>query len=275
MNTEKETLNDHDIYLEERKTLFNFGNRKHIDVTNIINEIETTVYKELKSYGFKRYGRTLHRFVSEDISQVIHFQAGKNEYSGKLRVNIGIRIPECVERKIENQNPNKKYYQECECTIRSTLGEIRDGTELWYNLRKDTTKITRMIVDEIIQEVLPVFDKLSTRQGILAYRRLYPLFDTMNSHLILLEESLIYVKLNDMVKAKELFDTYYNMQIEEYNKAFEVGKRHFLRKGERIVHGKQDITAEEDGFVILYGTSHAHIEYLERLATELGFVRKD
>lgn len=65
---------------------------------NKVDEIENAVYNELKQFGFRKHGRTLHRFVSDDISQVIHFQVGRNNLSGKMCVNIGIRIPERVER---------------------------------------------------------------------------------------------------------------------------------------------------------------------------------
>ena len=47
-----------------------------INTTQIVDEIEAAVYEHVKPYGFKKHGRTLHRFVSEDISQVIHFQSG-------------------------------------------------------------------------------------------------------------------------------------------------------------------------------------------------------
>jgi len=41
-----------------------------INTTQIVDEIEAAVYVHVRPYGFKKYGRTLHRFVSEDISQV-------------------------------------------------------------------------------------------------------------------------------------------------------------------------------------------------------------
>jgi hypothetical protein len=32
----------------------------------------------------------------------------------------------------------------------------------------------------------------------------------------------------------------------------------------------QDITAEKDGYVTLYGANHGHIDYLDELAVALG-----
>ena len=50
--------------------------KTEITTTQIVDEIEAAVLEHVKPYGFKKHGRTLHRFVSQDISQVIHFQSG-------------------------------------------------------------------------------------------------------------------------------------------------------------------------------------------------------
>ena len=43
-----------------------------------------------------------------------------------------------------------------------------------------------------------------------------------------------------------------------------------IKKGERVVFMGQDITAEKDGYVTLYGANHGHIDYLDELAVSLG-----
>ena len=86
---------------KKRDTVFDFWKKKtKVNTTQIVDEIESAVYAYLKPYGFKKYGRTLHRFVSEDISQVIHFQSGMpiDGMGGLLCINLGIRVPECFER---------------------------------------------------------------------------------------------------------------------------------------------------------------------------------
>ena len=100
--------------------MFDFLKKKtEINTTQIVDEIEAAVYEHVKPYGFKKHGRTLHRFVSEDISQVIHFQSGMPSHgmSGLLCVNLGIRIPECSERTFQPQAEKKKYYHEYECMM--------------------------------------------------------------------------------------------------------------------------------------------------------------
>ena len=120
-----------------------FKKATEINTTQIVDEIEAAVLEFVKPYGFKKHGRTLHRFVLGDISQVIHFQSGMTTkgMGGQLCVNLGIRIPECSERTFQPKTENKKYYHEYECTIRSRLGTVSGKQETWYDLHKKTDKI--------------------------------------------------------------------------------------------------------------------------------------
>ncbi len=107
--------------------------------TESVDLIEKIVYEHLKPLGFRKHGRTLHRFVDGDISQVVNFQNGcppKGVYD-ILWVNLGIRIPECAERKFSIEEPLKKYYHEYECNIRTRLGSLVDGKDTFYDLKKD------------------------------------------------------------------------------------------------------------------------------------------
>ena len=248
-----------------------FKKKTEINTTQIVDEIEAAVYAHIKPYGFKKHGRTLHRFVSGDISQVINFQCGRSisPVSGHLCVNIGVRIPECSERAFQPQTEKKKYYHEYECTIRSRLGIISGKSETWYNLHKKTDKIIKSIIDEIDQYVLPAYEVLKSREAILAYRKDYPLLDNMVS-VSLLDECMIYGYLGNIEKAKELFELYYQSAVNEYNDLVKNGRKQYLKKGEHVVFMGQDITAEKDGYVTLYGANHGHIDYLDELAVCLG-----
>ena len=249
-----------------------FKKQEKINVTEIADEIERRVYPALKPLGFRKYGRTLHRFVSEDISQVIHFQSGMptKGMGGLLCVNLGIRIPECVEWTFHPSEEKKKYYPEYDCTLRSRLGTVSGKEETWYDLRRGAEKIAEDVLDQLTGIVLPAFDVLSSREAILAHRREYPLFDTITPHLILLDECMIYGHLGDLEKAKEKFEAYYRSAVREYEDQTKNGRRQYLKKGERVVYAGQDITAEEDGWVTLYGASHRHIEILDQLAKDLN-----
>ena len=192
-----------------------FGIRRisEIDTTKNLDSIERAVYEALKPHGFKKYGHTLHRFVSEDISHVVNFQTGQ-AYRGEthlLYVNVGIRVPECMNHNFASEKPLKKYYHEYECNIRSRLGEVKSEMESCYDLRKPADSLIPDILEQIQEYVLPVFDALNSRDAILEKRRDYPYFDTMNNHLILLEEAMIYGRRDDLSKAGELFNQYYNL----------------------------------------------------------------
>ena len=242
-----------------------------IKTTQIVDEIESAVYAHVKPYGFKKHGRTLHRFVSEDISQVINFQSGmpRDGMSGLLCVNLGIRIPECSERSFHTDTEKKKYYHEYNCTIRSRLGTVSGGKETWFDLHRKTDKITKKIIDEIDHYVLPAYEVLSSRDAILAHRKEYPLVDNLFNQ-ITLEECMIYGHLGNIEKAKQLFEEYYQSAVDEYNDLVKNGHQQYLKKGERVIFMGQDITAEKDGYVTLYGASHGHIDYLDKLAVSLG-----
>lgn len=243
-----------------------------INTTQIVDEIEAAVYEHVKPYGFKKHGRTLHRFVSEDISQVLHFQSGMPSHGmGELLcVNLGIRIPECSERTFRPKTEKKKYYHEYECTIRSRLGIVSGKQETWYDLHKSTGEIIKSIIEEITQYVLPAYESLNSRDAILEHRKDYPLLDDLERRLILLEECMIYGRLGNIQKAKQLFEEYYQSAVDKYNDLVKNGHKQYLKKGERVVFMGQDITAEKDGYVTLYGANHGHIDYLDKLAVSLG-----
>ncbi len=182
-----------------------------LDTKETIDLIENAVYAELKPLGFRKHGRTLHRFVDGDISQVINFQCGQayREETHLMWVNIGIRVPECELRSFEPEESLKKFYHEYNCNMRSRLGEVKGENETTYNLHGSIEEIITDILGQIREYVLPAFDALKDRQAILEKRREYQNFDKLNCRLILLEEAMIYGRMGDLDKASELFNLYY------------------------------------------------------------------
>lgn len=252
--------------------------RKKISSTERVDIIEAIVYEYLKPMGFRKHGRTFHRFVDGDISQVVNLQNGltaKGIY-GVLWVNIGIRVPECVERKFAVSETTKRYYHEYECNIRTRLGVLVDGKDTFYDLNKQPEKIAADIIDRIKKYVIPVFDVLNDRDAILMRRANYSTFDESAAHYILLDEAMIYGRRGDIEKASELFNRYYRNALGEYNSDFENGIETYLHKGETLVYRNtktgetETIVAKKDGNIITYGALRCHINYLEALASELG-----
>ena len=83
---------------------------------------------------------------------------------------------------------------------------------------------------------------------------------------ITIDLSSIYEQLDNLQSAYQTVET----AVKEYNDLVENGHKQYLKKGERVVYMGQDITAEKDGYVTLYGANHGHIDYLDELATNLG-----
>ena len=246
--------------------------------TESVDIIEKIVYEYLKPLGFRKYGRTLHRFVDGDISQVVNFQNGcpqKGVYN-VLWINLGIRIPECVERLFNITEPVKKYYHEYECNMRTCLGTLVDGKDTFYNLRKDPNKIGKDIVKRLEKYVIPVFNTLDSRDAILKHRREYVNFDELNNHLILLEEAMIFGRRGDLAKATHLFNNYYQHILAQYNHKLEHGTQTYLKKGQKLLYHSvrtdklETIVATKSGYVTTYDANNSHLKYLENLAQSLG-----
>ncbi len=245
-----------------------------LDTKQILDEIEAAVYAHLKPLGFRKHGRTLHRFVSGDISQVVSFQVYRNmmEPSDKFCVNLGIRIPECAACTFHPVN-DKKYYSEASCTLRSRLGMVSGSREVWFSLFENTEVLKKHIIEELDRYVLPVFDVLCSREAILAKRRDYPQMDTLNRNLIPLEECFIYGHLGDLEKARERFDVNYQEDVARYEKICREGEQIYLNKGEGCIVGGREIYADHSGYYTVFNPFpwRRHIEYLDQLAVEFGF----
>lgn len=174
--------------------------------------IEKQVYEFLKPYGLKKFGRTLGRFVDGDIFQLVNFQVytpetinlqtgeRRKSKTQRLTVNLGVRVPECDERSFTPEK-NEKYYHDYECNIRSGLADT-------YSLKKSPTKTAEKIIAEL-QDVIPVFETLCSRQAILQNREKRIEFDEMHGGLAILDEVMIYGRMGEIEKAAALFNEYY------------------------------------------------------------------
>lgn len=182
-----------------------------MDCKKILDDIQKEVYPFLKPYGFKKHGRTFHRFVSGDISQVVNFQLGQAHLGEThlLSVNVGIRIPECMNRIFEPDTTQKKYYHEYDCNIRTRLGTVEGREEACYSFFMNLDMVKADIIRQMQAFVIPAFEELNSREAILEKRRAYPNMDTHNNHLILLEEAMIYGRWGQLDQAARLFNEHY------------------------------------------------------------------
>lgn len=258
--------------------MFGIKKKDELDVPATIDEIEKAVYAVVKPLGFRKHGRTLHRFVSGDISQVINFQCGQayRDETHLLYVNIGIRVPECSLRSFLPEENLKKFYHEYDCTIRTRLGTVCGKKESEYDLHKSADKTIADILNQLQIYVLPVFDILNSRDAILEKRRDFPLFDTTDAHLILIDETMIYGRQSELTKATERFNAYYQGALDKYRHELKHGEKMYLDKGQRVTYHNvrtnetETITAPKSGYVTLYNANRGHLDYLDELANQLG-----
>lgn len=246
--------------------------------TESVDIIEKIVFDHLKPLGFRKHGRTLHRFMEGDISQVINFQNGcpqKGVYD-VLWINLGIRVPECFERKFVFTEPPRKYYHEYDCNMRMRLDELVDGKDNPYDLKKDPHEIGNDALARIIEYVLPIFDKLSSRDTILQHRSDDATPERWIPRLPLLEKAMIYGRRGDIQTATALFNAYYQTAWQKYLEEATRGYKRYLKKGERVTYFNrrtnqtETIVAEHNGYVRIFNASQGHLEYLKRLAKELN-----
>ena len=257
--------------------MFSLFNTNKLSSTETVDIIEKIVYEYLKPLGFRKHGRTLHRFVDGDISQVINFQNGcpAKGMHDILWINLGIRVPECEEIILKPQGAPKKYYQEHECTFRNRLGNLVDGNDTFYNLKKSPYKIGKDIVERLKKYVIPVFNLLNSRDSILKHRKEIVSFDEVGRS-ILFNQAIIYAKTGNLSEAAALFNEHYQKELKKYNHDFEHGRKMYLEKGNRLIYRNtrtgqtETITATKKGYVTIYDASRHKLTRLEEQAKELG-----
>lgn len=220
-----------------------------VDSTPIVNEIQKEVHKLLKPLGFRKFGRTEHRFVDGDVSQVVNFQLGQ-AYLGNshlLTVNIAIGVPECMDHLMDRQSETKKYYKEYECNIRSELGSVEGKKNPVYDLRKPIESIITDILRQLSDTVLPAFAILNSREAILSHRREYPMLDSMNRHLILREEAMMLRHMGDHAGATAKYDAYLlDMLHEKPRRGVKLGTRQGWLSAALKLAERSDISISPD-----------------------------
>lgn len=245
-----------------------FGKKKEpLDSKAVLDAVEKEIYAYLKPLGFRRHGRTLHRFVEGDISQVVNFQTHKC-YPGRFWVNLGIRIPECAERTFSPSEEKKAFYHEYECNLRFRLGVSVGKDAQCFDLEKPVEKQVKAILKALEKTAIPVFRTVNGREAFLACHKELTAWHTLGAGL--LDECMIYGRMGELSKAQECFDRCYLERLAEYHRLMKDGRQIYLKKGQRVVYMEQVITAEKSGYVTLYGADRGRIEHLEKLAAKLG-----
>ena len=238
------------------------------------------VYARLKPLGFRKHGKTLHRFVDGDISQVVWFFSKINNpyLPDMLLVNAGIRVPECDLMRFIIPEQTKKYYHYATTHLRSALLRDADGDSGIYLQGTDPQQLIDNLMERLENEVIPAFDVLSNRDNIINHKEEEEAscFHLMHKHLIRLYDSMIWGRRGNLDEAAKLFKSHYQDSLAKYNDRYENGSQKYLLKGDTIHYKNQKtqknetIIAPHDGYYTLFDANRGHVDYLEELAKELG-----
>lgn len=185
-----------------------------LDVPKTLNRIQKALQAELKPLGFTKHGRTHHRFVDGDISQVINFQCGQSIYDldHEVVVNIGVRIPEIVLGEFHGDAELKKYYKEYECNVRSKIGLVGGQKIHVYDLSGDVDDIIEDLLRRVKNDVLPFFERFGSRDAILKELQEKPqstLRPRNDEYLGDRNMAMIYGRRGEMERAYEAYNRYY------------------------------------------------------------------
>lgn len=99
-------------------------NRKNITL------ILKAIHSFLRPQGYKKQANTFNRWTQDGLCQVVNLQMSRWE-SGQFTVNLGIFIPEIYAVVDENAPP--KVIKEYECALRTRLGILTKGKDLWWD----------------------------------------------------------------------------------------------------------------------------------------------
>ena len=239
------------------------------------------VYARLKPLGFRKHGKTLHRFVDGDISQTVYFVSKINNpyLPDMFWINIGIRVPECDLWRFVIPEQTQKYYHFATSHLRGSLfiDKSGDGTCIYFQ-KTDPQQLIDTVMERLENEIIPAFDVLSNRDNIINHKEEEEAscFHLHHKHLIRIYDSMILGRRGNLDEAAKLFKSHYQDSLAEYNDQYENGYQKYLLKGDTIHYKNQKtqknetIIATHDGYYTIFGANRGHVDYLEKLAKELG-----
>lgn len=204
---------------------------KYVIKTDVI---QREVYKRvLKPYGFNKKGRTHNKKVEKGITQVVSFQIGGKYPDDKymLFLRFGIRIAECANRNLNQDDIEKDNFYDYDCNIRGSNNYLQFETKLEKDIFQNDTffNLDKQKENDIIEEIcklvkdklIPLFDELSSREQFID-KLLFYKEDGLWIDVPLLQLALLHGTKGDIKKAEELL-------IEHYIKCDHKGHKEYLK----------------------------------------------
>ena len=178
---------------------------KTVTETKFDRIIKEGFHEALKPLGFKKKANNFYLQL-DGLGQIINIQ--KSRYGTKqdvgFTINTGIFVPEYW---LESFNYNSKglpgYPTEPECLIRQRIGQLRNETDIWYDVNEqtDVDKLVSQMNAEIENYILPYFRRLGTVD-----KMLQELESTEMPFISLLGKLITFGELKQFDKAKREYE---------------------------------------------------------------------
>jgi len=179
--------------------------------------LENRIVPILKEHGFKENQLTFTRQF-ESIAFVIDLQKSRwNDKSGsQFTLNIGIYVPEVFSIYTNKMEPTKIRLEHCTLHIR--IGMLDPSSkDIWWTLSEnDSFEVDNQISQELIEKlnnlVFPFFSKFDNSLDVARFlasdlgkefNQLFPFTKAQR----LAYSAIIYFKMGEQAKSKELFET--------------------------------------------------------------------
>lgn len=182
-----------------------------------LDQIQKSVAEFLHPLDFRKSGRTYNRAINDGMIHVVNFQMGqypignnvipdlRENLYGKFAVNLGVFLP-CVWQIEFDKTIPKKVVQEYDCQIRSRLGMLVDGQDIWWSLDKSPEKTGKMISAYLEMFGLPFLSKYTNYSGVLSEYQAHGCLPSVSEWRSSLIAAIISQHVGDAESAGKYFD---------------------------------------------------------------------
>ncbi|HEY4113474.1 MAG TPA: DUF4304 domain-containing protein [Rhizomicrobium sp.] len=148
-----------------------------------MDDIQLALDGDLKSLGFKKFGRTYNRSHENGIVQVINLQMGmpqpaiaglppeaaylRPDLYGQFTVNIGVFVAEIAPPALARKS--SRYVQEPRCSLRARLGNLMESErrDILWRLDTPTSAIVEDVKEALFRYGIPFLTRFATRSAII------------------------------------------------------------------------------------------------------------
>jgi len=177
--------------------------------------IQAEAHTYLRQVGYRKKGRTFNKSLDSGLIHVVNFQMGRRSLSGQFTINLGIFIPEIYKLLWFWEEDEPKFVDHGDCEIINRIGDLKPSSEdLWWDLKKNTRRLSKTIMVHLDKYGLPYLNKLNTQEDIIQEWNKHG--DTVGfNHRSGLSVAILLAKSGQEEKAQSLLINEYELHIDE------------------------------------------------------------